>query len=77
MKYAVYTDERDDFECIHWFGTEPEAADFVKKLIVEAEAEAIELEGHLPSWINEVCILKVTGKVQDLLDGDGLRIVWS
>ncbi len=71
MKYAVY-DERDDLD---WFGTEPEAADFVKRLIAEAEAEAIGLEGHLPYWIHEVCILKVTGKVQE--SPDGLRIVWN
>jgi hypothetical protein len=67
--YAVYTGERGD-EVIHWFKTEPEAADFVKTLIKEAEAFAY------PTWIYDVTILKVQGVVQDSQALGGPAINW-
>lgn len=74
MNYCVYDGEKPDGDLLYYFKTEPEAADFVHKLIAEATKEVD--ESGYPHWLYEVQILQVQASVVDDYFGGGPIIVW-
>ena len=74
VKYAVFGGPTTGDEPmlngdVNFFQTEAEATAYAEMLIAKAKREMREAEGHYPSWIDDVAVLRMISEPRMQRDG--------